>query len=243
MTFDITGLALFLLAVMPGFVAQQLRHSLVPKPLDPQTALEETGEYVLNSLFVHLLALAVFHVYLRLWRPALLSTFGAAVLTHQLGAWAYDHRYLSILYLCFTLFAGFLLGLLRGYLALVQPVRNTLASRDWYLDILRRLKIPSFIDENPVWYGVFRDQGQSNEVNFVQVRMKSGGYYAGELARYGILKDSEKNKDMYLVNVYFRTGIAEAYQKMTSDGVLISFADVEAVEISKRIADQTSATA
>jgi hypothetical protein len=174
---------------------------------------------------------------------ASLSTFGAAARTHELGVWAYDHRYLSIAYFCFTLFAGFFLGLFRGYLALVQPVRNTLASRDWYLGILKRLKIPSFIDENPVWYGVFRNQGELNELNFVQVRMKSGVYYAGELERYGILKDSEKNKDMYLVNVYFRNGIAETYQKMTCDGLLLSFADVEAVEISKRIAPQTSETA
>jgi len=234
MTFDITGLTVFLLAVMPGFVAQQSRHSLVPRPLEPRTALEETGEYVLNSLFVHLFSLVLFRECLLLFRSQSVLSFGEAILSHGLVAWAYEHRYLAITYLCFSIVAGFVLGLFRGYLALIQPVRNSLPGYAWFRKLLKALRIPSFIAEGPVWYDVLREQGEPGRLTFVQIRMKSGCFYTGELRSYGILKDSEKNKDMYLVNAYFRGSLSEQYQKMECKGVLLNFADVEAVEVLKQ---------
>jgi Family of unknown function (DUF6338) len=235
MTLDITGVVVFLLAVMPGFVAQQSRHSLVPRPLESKTALEETGDYVLNSFFVHLFSLLFFHEYLARFKPQCLLSFGEAVLSHSLFIWTYDHRYLALGYLCFTLIGGFALGLFRGYLALNQPVRNKLAHRPWFRGILERLHIPSFIEEGPVWYDVLREQ-QTGELTFMQVKMKSGCFYTGELERYGILKDSEKNKDLFLVNVYFRGSSLAPYETMACRGVLLNFSEIEAIEVIKQIA-------
>jgi len=64
MTFDVTGLLIFLLAIVPGFLAQQARTLLIPRSLRTQSVLEETGNYVLNSILVHLFLLASFRVVL-----------------------------------------------------------------------------------------------------------------------------------------------------------------------------------
>jgi len=240
MGFDITSLTVFLLAVMPGFVAQQSRHSLVPRPLEPKTALEETGEYVLNSLFVHLFSLLVFRECLLIFHPQLILSLGEAIVNHDFVAWAYNHRYLSVAYLCSSIVAGFILGLFRGYLALIQPVRNNLAGYVWFRQILKGLRIPSFIEEGPVWYDVLKEQGEPGRFTFVQIRMKSGCFYTGELQRYGVLKDSEKNKDLYLVNAYFRGSAGEQYQRLECKGVLLNFGDMEAVEVLKHDAGATS---
>jgi hypothetical protein len=233
MTFDITGLTLFLLAVMPGFIAQQSRHSLVPRPLESKTALEETGEYVLNSLLVHLFSLACFC--LVLFKAQSLTELGQSLIARgDLRRWGYEHRYLATTYLCFTLVVGFALGLLRGYLALRQPVRNKLSQYSWFRELLTSLHIPSFIEDGPVWHDVLRDRDLGKKLTFVQIKMKNGSFYTGALERYSILKDSEKNKDFYLVNAYFRASSSEQYQSMQCKGVLLNFSDVEAVEVFKK---------
>jgi len=232
MTLDITGLIVFLLAVMPGFITQQSRHSLVPRPLESKTALEETGEYVLNSLLVHLFSLVCFRELLLFFNPRPLLAFGEAVLGQGLRGWGYEHRYLTITYLCFTLLVGFVLGLFRGYMALNQPVRNWLSRYSWFQRLLKSLHIPSFIEDGPVWHDVLRDRDTGN-LTFVQIRMKSGCFYTGALERYSILKDSEKNKDFYLVNSHFRANVSEPYQEMRCKGILLNFSDVEAIEVFK----------
>jgi hypothetical protein len=66
MTFDVTGLLIFLLAIVPGFVAQQSRYSIIPRSLQEKSLVEETGDYVLNSVFIHLIVLSCFRIYLLL---------------------------------------------------------------------------------------------------------------------------------------------------------------------------------
>ncbi len=64
MTFDLAGLVIFALAVLPGFGAQQARYSIVPRSLKEKSALEKTGDYLLNSVAIHLLCLVVFRAYM-----------------------------------------------------------------------------------------------------------------------------------------------------------------------------------
>jgi len=234
MTFDVTGLLIFLLGIVPGFLAEQSRHSIVPRSLQPKSPVEQTGEYVINSVFIHLFFLTAFRILLcRLNSPAL-ATFGQAVMEKKLAEWGWEHRYLVLSYFVVSLIGGFFFGLLRGVVALNQPIRKGLGSRRWFAFLLEKLGIHSFLQEEPVWYGVFR-QASRGELTFVQVRMKgNSGYYTGELRSYGILEDSKREKDFHLVNVYFRTPDENLYRKLDVDGVLLNFADVESIEIKKR---------
>jgi MFS family permease len=234
MTFDLTGLLIFLLAIVPGFLAQQSRHSVVPRSLEQKSALEETGEYVVDSLFVHLFFLTVFRLLLGYLDSSALFSLAQAVSQKKLPEWGWDHRYLVLAYLISTLAGGFAFGFIRGILALNQPVRKGLGGYHWFSRLLNRLGIHSFLQTEPVWYGVLR-QSAKDESTFVEVRMKGeGGYYTGELKSYGILEDSKREKDFYLVNVYFRERHEKSYRKLEIDGILLNFADAECVEVMKR---------
>ncbi len=237
MTFDVTGLLIFLLAVIPGFLAEQTRHSIVPRSLQKKSAIEETGEYVINSLLIHFVLLMVFQLILSWMNPSTLEALGQAVTQKKLAGWAWEHRFLVLAYCVLSLIAGFFFGVLRGVLALNQPFRRKLGGFQWISRLLEGIGLYSFLQTDPVWYGVLR-QTSKDELTFVQVRMKGGGgFYAGELKSYGILEDSKREKDFYLVNVYFTKRDEDPYTKLDSDGVLLNFADVDSIEVTKRLRD------
>jgi hypothetical protein len=114
MTFDVNGLLIFLLAIVPGFLAQQARSLLVPRSLRTQSVLEETGNYVLNSILVHLLLLGSFRPSLALLHSSTPAALDLAIIQKQLGLWAWQHRYLIVFYLLASLVLGFAIGVVRG---------------------------------------------------------------------------------------------------------------------------------
>jgi hypothetical protein len=196
MTFDATGLLIFLLAIVPGFVAQQSRHSIVPRSVLPRTVLEETGDYVLNSVFIHAFLLVAFRLLLSLVNPSLVTSLAGSIEQKKLLYWGWQHHYLALLYYLLSLITGVFLGFLRGTLSLTQPVRNWLINSVWIGRFLFKLGIMSFLQEEPVWYGVLREQ-TSGERTFVQVKMKgNSGFYTGELKYFAILPDSERRKGL-----------------------------------------------
>ncbi len=234
MTFDVAGLLVFLLAIVPGFVAQQTRHSIVPRSVLQKTVIEETGDYVLNSVFIHVSLLGILRLLLAVVNPALVATMDAAVKQGRLLQWAWDHHYVILLYFLVSLVAGVFLGLLRGILSLNQPVRKFFVDREWGRSVLIRMGVFSFLQEEPVWYGVLR-QTAKNELTFVQVKMKdNGGFYTGELKNFAILGDSERQKDFYLVNVHYRAADESRYSPLNVDGILLNFADAESLQVIKR---------
>ena len=73
-----------------------------------------------------------------------------------------------------------------------------------------------------------------NERTFVEVRMKqNGGFYTGELKSYGIVPDSEPNKDFLLVNAAYKKQESDTYVSLAADGVLLNFADAESISFIK----------
>ena len=137
------------------------------------------------------------------------------------------------MYFLTSLLVGPLYGFGRGVVALKQPIRKGLLNLSWSRVLLSKIGVNSFLEPDPVWYGVLRNV-RSDEITFLQVRLKNGGFYTGELRSYGLVADKEKQKDFYIVNPYFRASSAEDYQKLEVDGVLLSFADADAVEIVKQ---------
>lgn len=233
MTFDVTGLLIFLLAIVPGFLAQQARSLLVPRSLRAQSVLEETGNYVLNSIFVHLLLLAGFRACLALLHSNIPAGLGLAIGQKQFGGWAWQYRYLIVLYLVASLALGFMIGLFRGIAERDHLIGMWLADIPWFSRALVRLGVLTFLEEAPVWYEALK-QKPRHERTFVEVRMKNGtGFYTGELKSYGIVPDSEPNKDFLLVNVAYKSTEGGDYAHMEVDGVLLNFADAESVAFIK----------
>jgi Family of unknown function (DUF6338) len=233
MTFDLSGLVIFLLAVMPGFIAQQSRYLIVPRSIEHKSAIEETGDYVLNSVLIHLFLLAAFRIFTS--RAVLASIPSPYEKDFSLLwlLWLWDQRWLILLYFMTSLVLGPLFGFVRGIVALKQPIRSEVLVLRWCRWLLTRVGVNSFLETDPVWYGVLRNN-RTDEFTFLQIRMKSGGYYTGELRSYGLVADKEKQKDFYIVNAYFRASDQEDYRRLEVDGVLLNFADAEAIEIVKQ---------
>ena len=152
MTFDVTGLLIFLLAIVPGFVAQQSRYSIIPRSLQEKSLVEETGDYVLNSVFIHLIVLSCFQFICgsvtlplcdrksrrRAEKAAGMvlaaSLPGFYLLLHQsrcgLFSWTFPRRAVRN-----------------------QPFRNWIAGFKPFRWLLTKAGIIGFLQDEPVWYG------------------------------------------------------------------------------------------
>ena len=152
----------------------------------------------------------------------------------QFGLWAWQYRYLVASYFVASLILGFALGVFRGVAERDGLIGTWLADRGWLSRLLVRLGFFSFLGEAPVWYEALK-QKTREERTFVEVKMKEGrGFYAGELKSYGIVSDSERNKDFLLVNVAYKA-TGEGNVPMDPDGVLLNFADAESVAFIKEM--------
>jgi hypothetical protein len=234
-TFDPTGLLIFLLAGVPGFIAQQARSRLVPSSLRAKSILEETGNYVFNSIVVHLVLFASFRVTLAVFRSVTPATFGAAIVQKQLPDWAWQHRYLIAIYYVASLLLGGIFGVLRGVAEQDRQIGTWLADNRFLRPLLLRLGVRAFLEEAPVWYEALREKTR-DERTFVEVKMKqNGGFYTGELKSYGIVSDSEPNKDFLLVNAAYKKQESDTYEPTKTDGVLLNFADAESILFIKQM--------
>jgi hypothetical protein len=115
MTFDVTGLLILLLAIVPWIPRPTSPLLFSPTFLRTKNVLEETGNYVLNSILVHLLLLGSFRLVLGIVRSPAPSTLGAAMAQKQLASWARQHRYLIVFYYIASLLLGSVLGAIAAF--------------------------------------------------------------------------------------------------------------------------------
>jgi len=124
MTFDITGLLIFLLGIVPGFLAQQSRSLLIPRSLRTKSVLEENRQLRPQQHFSSPLPLGSsewFWPWLAAPRPR-----------HSAQRWPRSnsptglgkHRYLIVSYYVTSLLCGSVLGAFRGILGAGPTNRN-----------------------------------------------------------------------------------------------------------------------
>lgn len=233
MQFDVTGFLIFLGFILPGFLAQRARYSLAPRSLKPLSPVAEVGEFVLAGVWSHVLLIVLFRLcfwaFGRQYFAVLVNTLDFATFSKFL--WSY--RALGFSYFVLSLIIGYLFGFIQGWLIIKQPVRSWIVDRPRPKRLLMALGIPGFLQEDPVWYFVLKQQSAQTMV-FLEVEMKNGvGIYTGRLRSYGILDDSVKSKDFYLEDVYFRETRSTAFKALDCDGLLLNFDDVVSIQVRK----------
>ncbi len=230
---DFSGLLIFLVLVVPGVIARKARDAITPRSLKPQSAVAELGDYVLDSVFVHLLLLAVTGGALAVAARSFFDQLGGDLAANSLSDVVVRHPRLAFSYLLLSFPAGYVFGFVRGWQIMRQPIRSRMFENGATRRLFGALGITSFLAENPVWYDVFAQQRRNQNV-FVEVEMKEGhGLYTGLMKAYGILDDSEKCKDFYVVQPYFRSRASDPYDPLNCDGVLLNFVDVASIRIKK----------
>jgi len=111
--------------------------------------LEETGNYVLNSILVHLLLLGSFRLVLGIVRSPAPSTLGVAMAQKQLASWARQHRYLIVFYYIASLLSGSVFAAIRGISERDRRIGTWLADNRWLSPLLVRFGVLAFLEEAP----------------------------------------------------------------------------------------------
>lgn len=225
MEFSFVSLCVFVVFILPGFLAQRSRQTLFPRSLQPVGALGEAGSLVLSSVLVHSLLCAMLLFFTSVSVVQLqYGPRGSAILL-----WHHPWRTLS--YLWTALILGYFLGFVEGWMLLRQPVRRWLFQLGWLSHLIQRLGITALLDERPVWFDVLsRDRPTTV---FVETALKeNGGYYTGILETYAILDDTERNKDFCLKDVYFKKQDTAHYSKVPCSKLLLNFEDVYSLRVS-----------
>jgi hypothetical protein len=198
MQFDVTGLLIFLAFILPGFVAQKARYSLVPRSLKPLSPVGEVGEFILTGVWIHIFLAVATRVSFRIFAEQYFAVLKNGFYYGTLPQFLWEHRVFIFGYFVLSLVVGYGSGLLQGVLIIKQPIRRWIVRKPFPNRLLRRLGVPGFLQEDPVWYFVLRQKGPDTMV-FLEVEMKNGaGIYTGALKSYGVLDDSVKSKDFYL---------------------------------------------
>lgn len=233
MQFDVTGFLIFLGFIPPGFLAQRARYSLAPRFLKPLSPVAEVGDFVLASVWAHAFLLVVIRFYFCVFQK---QYFAGLVNTFYYGAlpkFLWTYRVLIFIYLLLSLVVGYCFGFVQGWSIIKQPIRSWIVREQFPSRILRKLGIPGFLQEDPVWYFVLKQKSPFTMV-FLKVEMKNGaGIYTGRLRSYGILDDSMKSKDFYLEDVHFKQNRSDSFSPLDCDGLLVNFEDVACIQVRK----------
>jgi len=187
---------------------------------------------VLAGVWVHVFLFGAFRVWFWLFdRPY----FEAVINTLFFGSipnFLRTYRVLVFTYLVASLVVGYCFGFIHGWSILRQPIRSWIVRQTSLSWLLQALRIPGFLQEDPVWYFVLKQQS-ANTMVFVEVEMKGSGFYTGRLRSYGILDDSVKSKDFYLEDVYYKENRSASFSPVECDGLLLNFEDVASVQVRK----------
>src|SRR5580692_2101111 len=202
MQFDITGFLIFLAFVLPGFVAQKTRYSVVPRPLKPLPPVGEVGELVLTGVWVHVLLLSGILLYFLFFQGTYFAILSNTFYYGAFSSFLWSYRSLIFAYFVCSLVTGYCFGFIQGLLIIRQPIRNWVVGRRLPVRVLRRFGLTGFLQEEPVWYFALKQRTPETMV-FLEIEMKNDvGTYTGKLKSYGILDDSVKSKDLYIEDVY-----------------------------------------
>jgi hypothetical protein len=233
MQFDITGLLIFLAFILPGFVAQKARYSLVPRSLKPLSPVGEVGEFVLTGVWIHVVLAAGATIYLRSFAEEYFAALESTFHYGTLPQFIWVHRFFIFGYFILSLAVGYAFGFVQGVLIIRQPIRSWIVRKPFPNRVLKRLGVPGFLQEDPVWYFVLKQISPDTMV-FLEVEMKNGaGIYTGTLKSYAILDDSVKSKDFYLEDVHFKENRSSSFVRLSCDGLLVNFEDALSVQVVK----------
>ena len=59
----------------------------------------------------------------------------------------------------------------------------------------------------------------------------AGGFYAGQLNQFAILRDEEPHKPVYLIGAFFKLLRTDFYELINAEGVLLDLADAVQVRV------------
>jgi hypothetical protein len=241
MEIDFPKVALFVLAVLPGYFALRARKSIAPLSLHKKGATEELAGFFVYSALVHFILALVF---ICLWalaglllhqhplfylRPSLLSPAPAlAQKAIHLPA------SLILLYVPLSFATGWAIGFGRGLFSVWRPL-TVIAERLGFTKQSRAGKLWSrrvgrfLLTSRPIIYDALfpeEDETGQSKLVFVELALKDGGgKYIGQVKAFSITRDEEEHKLLYMIDVYRQSSLDESFEKLDVEGMLFDLSE------------------
>jgi len=235
MQFNVIGFLIFLAFFLPGFLAQKARDSIAPRSLKPHSPVADVGEFVLAGVWVHILLIVFFRLFFVFFAKYYFAAMQDVLHLGHPQDFFWRFPKFTFGYLILSLSLGYILGGIQGWLILRQPVRNWLLNNKIFGGFLLKLGVFGFLQEHPVWFYAFQQKAPRTQV-FVEVEMRDGrGFYTGELQSYGIVDDSEENKDFYIVDVHYKQARSDEYVRLPCNGLLLNAKNVTSLQVFKTV--------
>lgn len=232
------SLLIFLLAILPGAVAQRAKSSLVPRSLETPTAVSEVGDYVLTSAWIHVATLLLF-------RTILLCTMGenysVSIMKQiqQAGlerGFFIDHWKLVCAYFLIMVVGAYFFGILRGY---------QIRTKRFQRSLFKKLGLTVALEQRTLWSVVMDGDRAEDADTWLEVELKDDkGFYQGRLKTYPIVAESERNKEFYLKPAKFKEKRSDKYLPLPEgSGVLLTFCEVVSMRVARVARSQPAQTA
>lgn len=222
------SLLIFLLAILPGAVAQRAKSSLVPRSLETPTAISEIGDYVLTSAWIHFATLLVFSIIV----PRTLGQSYSRSLISEIRqsglalSFLVDHWKIASAYFLVLVVGAYFFGILRGY---------QIRTKRFQQSLFKKLGLTVALDQRTLWSVVMDGDRPEDCDTWIEVELKdSKGFYQGRLKTYPIVAESERNKEFFLKPAEFKLQRSDRYQPLPDvAGVLLSFCEVVSMRVAR----------
>ncbi len=237
MKIDISTILVVILCVIPGLFAQRSRNLVFPRSFVEQGASAELGELVALGISTHGL-LVLFGSFLLLMIGFCHSVqplyFFHLIDSWPIRQWSSLHPTeavaLGTCYVFLSFAVSHWLGLAYGVWRGKAPITTAVLRRAAWL---QKLGVTGLLGEKPIIYEILSaniaEYGTDNTV-FIELEMKDQlGFYAGQLSQFAIVKDEEPHKPIYLIDASYRLTLADDYEPLQGDGVLLDLADAAQV--------------
>jgi multidrug transporter EmrE-like cation transporter len=148
--------------------------------------------------------------------------------------WSSVHRTevlaLATCYVFLSFAVSHWLGLAYGVWRGKAPITAAVLRRAAWL---QKLGVTGLLGEKPILYEILSanvaEDGTEYTV-FLELEMKNQlGFYAGQLSQFAIVRDEEPHKPIYLIDASYRRTLADDYEPLQGDGVLLDLADAAQV--------------
>jgi len=246
MDIDLYKVALFVLAVLPGYLARRGSDSVLPRTQRKIGATEEVAEFLIYSVIAHFVLTLIYCIF---W--ILAGYFYKHSALFFLGSWlrlapsdllnriyGIPVEYLTI-YFCLSFVLGWFLGVGRGLIELwhltERAVRWVVTEDSWAGRFLWKHFERFFITGRPIVYDALfpdLDENGASKTVYAEIVLKDNlGIITGIVTSFSIADDEESHKLVFLKDVYRKTSGNNQYMKLDADGMLIDIADAITLQI------------
>ncbi len=229
MEFGVDTLIIFLAFILPGFLTSRLIAVRTPALGRQPSPFEETSESLLRSIYIHLIIAPIIFILLRLYLLRVNPDILQRIYDDGLMVYVNGQPFLVVFVILFWLIMAFVLAIFFGYKwDPLDYIGNKLADKVGTVTVDSYYLLRQIVSSK-------REAGENFTQLWLQVRLKNGYKYQGELVFISYDKDGN-GRELMLANVIFfpfaaQTSGEPSFEPENYDYVFLNTANCESIEV------------